>query len=207
MARFRDQKIVKAPAKPPTAPHLKGRWIRESTRKAIYQRDGYACGYCGKDLSDAQPGDIVLDHKNPSGGNDPTNLVTSCKTCNDRKEGKNAVDFIRSERKNPPVNAAKKKDLLARLAAGRAKAAANRKPKAKAKAKAKAKKPRKDTFGIADAEQGKPQTVSRVNKAGTAKAKRQSKAKTPRRVSTKAKPDPRGMSKVTTTKKAASNLI
>jgi len=101
------------------------------------------------------------------------------------------------------VNAAKKKALLARLAAGRDKAAANLKPKAKAKAK----KPRKDFFGIEAAESGKPKTVSKVNKVGTAKAKRQSKAKSPRRVSTKAKPDDRGMSKITTTKKAASNLI
>jgi len=196
-------------AKPPTAPHLKGRWIRENTRKAIYARDKYACRYCGKDLLDVPASDRVLDHKNPAGGNEPENLVTSCKACNDRKEGKNAVDFVRSERKNALVNAAKKKDLLARLAAGRDKAAANRKPKAKAKveAKKKAKKPRKDAFGIADAEEGKPQTVSKVNKRGTAKAKRQAKAKSPRRVSTKAKPDPRGFSKVTTTKKAASNLI
>jgi len=71
-----------------------------------------------------------------------------------------------------------------------------------------AKKPRKakakaDALGVS----GKPNTVSKVNKRGTAKAKRQSKAKAPRRVSTQATPDPRGMSKVTTTKKAASNLI
>jgi len=78
---------------------------------------------------------------------------------------------------------------------------AKKKP-AKAK-KARAKKPAKDALGVSD----KPATVSKVNKRGAAKAKRQSKAKSTGRISTKAAPDPRGFSKVTTTKKAASNLI
>jgi len=187
-------------AKPPTAPHLKGRWIRDSTRKAIYERDGYACQYCGKDLSNVPASQRALDHKNPHGGNDPENLLTACKECNDRKEGKNAVDFLREERKKPDV--AKKIDLLKRLKAARAAKKAKAKP-----AKAKAKKPRKDAFGIADAEAGRPKTVSRVNKKGTAKAKRQAKAKSPRRISTKAAPDPRGFSKVSNTKKSASTLL
>jgi len=196
MARAHDPEDP-VTAKPPTAPHLKGRWIRESTRKAIYERDGYACQYCGKDLSTVPASQRVLDHKNPHGGNDPENLVTACKECNDRKEGKNAVDFLRAERKKPDV--ANKIDLMQRLKAAK---------KAKAKpAKRKAKKPRKDSFGIADAEAGKPKTVSRVNKKGTAKAKRQAKAKSPRRISTKAAPDPRGFSKVSNTKKSASTLL
>jgi len=186
-------------AKPPTAPHLKGRWIRDSTRKAIYERDGYACRYCGKDLSTVPASERVLDHKDPQGGNDPDNLVTACKECNDRKEGKNAVDFLRAERKKPGV--AKKIDLLKRLKAARAAKKAKAKPP-----KAKAKKPRNDAFGIAEAEAGKPKTVSRVNKKGTAKAKRQAKAKSPRRISTKAAPDPRGFSKVTT-KNANQSLL
>jgi len=203
-------------------PHLKGRWIRDSTRKSIYARDGYKCGYCGRDLSSASPENIVLDHIDPEGSNDPANLKTSCKKCNDAKGGKKVVDFLREKGKNKsmpiklpakkvkkpkakkpkakakkPMAPAAKAALLARLAKGR---------KAKA-AKGKANKPRKDAFGIAEAEAGKAQTVSKVNKRGTAKAKRQAKAKSPRRVSTKSKPDPRGMSKVTTTKKSASNLI
>jgi len=196
MARTHDSENP-VTAKPPTAPHLKGRWIRDSTRKAIYERDGYACQYCGKDLSTVPASERVLDHKDPRGGNDPENLVTACKECNDRKEGKNAVDFILSERKKALVP--KKINLLQRLKAAK---------KAKAKpAKRKAKKPRKDALGIADAEAGKPKTVSRVNKKGTAKAKRQAKAKTPRRFSTKAAPDPRGFSKVSNIKKSAATLL
>jgi len=87
-------------------------------------------------------------------------------------------------------------DLMALLK----KKLAKKKP-AKAK-KQRAKKPMKDALGVTG-----EKTVSKVNKRGTAKAKRQAKAKSPRRISTKAAPDPRGFSKVTTTKKAASNLI
>jgi len=68
--------------------------------------------------------------------------------------------------------------------------------------KARAKKPAKDALGVS----GQPATVSKVNKRGTAKTKRQAKAKSPRRISTKATPDPRGMSKMTVTKPANSNL-
>lgn len=189
-------------AKPPTAPHLKGRWIRENTRKAIYQRDGYRCRYCDKDLSDVPASQIVLDHRDPQGRNNPENLVTSCKACNDEKEGKTDVDYLREKRKNGA--AMKKNDLLARLA----KARAAKKPKAKpAKGKRKVKraakaKPRKDAFGIADAEKGQTKTVSRVNKKGTQRAKRKGS-----RISTKAAPDPRGFSKVSNSKKTASALI
>lgn len=185
-------------AKPPTAPHLKGRWIRENTRKAIYQRDRYRCRYCDTDLSNVPASQIVLDHRDPHGGNDPENLVTACKACNDQKEGKTDVDYLRQKRKN--AEAMKKTDLLARLA----KARAAKKPKAKpAKAKRKAKaKPRKDAFGIADAEKGRTKTVSRVNKKGTQRAKRKGS-----RISTKASPDPRGFSKVSNSKKTAASLL
>jgi len=96
-----------------------------------------------------------------------------------------------------PMEPAAKAALLARLAKGRAAKAKGAKP-----AKAKAKKPMKDALGV-----GGPKPVSKVNPRGTAKAKRQAKVKSPRRISTKAAPDPRGFSKVTATKKAASNLI
>jgi len=77
----------------------------------------------------------------------------------------------------------------------------SKKKPAKAK-KPRAKKPMKDALGV-----GGPKPVSKVNPRGTSKAKRQSKTKSPRRISTKAAPDTRGFSKVSTMKKAASNLI
>jgi len=89
-----------------------------------------------------------------------------------------------------------KKALLAKLNKAVAKPAKGKRRGRPPKAKA-------DALGVS----GKPKTVSRVKKRGTAKAKRQATAKSPRRISTKAKPDPKGFSKVTTTKKAASNLI
>lgn len=184
-------------AKPPTAPHLKGRWIRDSTRKAIYKRDGYRCRYCDADLSNVPASQIVLDHRDPHGGNDPENLVTACKACNDQKEGKTDVDYIREKRKNADMPRMNKKALLAKLNG----AVAKRKPVVKPE-KAKAKKPRKDAFGISEAEKGQPKTVSSVNKKGTQRAKRKGT-----RISTKAAPDPRGFSKVSNSKKTAATLL
>jgi len=145
-------------------PHLKGRWIRETTRQAIYERDGHRCSYCSRDLSGASPAEIVLDHVKPDGGNAPSNLATSCKECNDAKGGKKVVDFLRENSKNPQMA----KDLMAAL---NKKLAAKKKPVAKkAKAKAKkpnAKKPMKDALGVSG-----PKVVSKVNKKGAAAAKR-----------------------------------
>lgn len=62
-----------------------GRWIRVEKRLAIYLRDSFTCLYCGRDLRDADPRDVALDHLTPKcdgGSNDATNLVTACATCN-----------------------------------------------------------------------------------------------------------------------------
>lgn len=53
-------------------------WIRESTRQAIYHRDGDACVAC-------DGGPLSLDHVDPCGGNGCGNLITLCKTCNSSK--------------------------------------------------------------------------------------------------------------------------
>lgn len=53
------------------------------TRHNIYRRDGYACGYCGSKK------DLTLDHilpKSRGGKNTWKNLVTCCKTCNNKKD-------------------------------------------------------------------------------------------------------------------------
>jgi len=63
-------------------------WIRQDKRQAIYLRDGYACIYCGAAVED--PGTVLtLDHLHPrnlGGGNEHTNLVTCCLSCNSSKQ-------------------------------------------------------------------------------------------------------------------------
>jgi hypothetical protein len=62
-----------------------GKWIRPEKRLAIYIRDGFQCAYCGRDLREAAPADVTLDHLNcrtHGGSNEATNLITACKSCN-----------------------------------------------------------------------------------------------------------------------------
>jgi hypothetical protein len=60
-------------------------WIRESTRQAIYLRDGGACAVCGAcpDLDECVR--LSLDHVDTKGGNEPTNLATVCLSCNSKR--------------------------------------------------------------------------------------------------------------------------
>ena len=58
-------------------------WVRQTTRLAIYLRDGLACAYCGASLEDGAQ--LTLDHLTPhsaGGKNMASNLVTCCKRCN-----------------------------------------------------------------------------------------------------------------------------
>ena len=62
-----------------------GKWIRPAKRFAIYLRDRFTCVHCRRDLRDAEPAEITLDHVTPwidGGSNEATNLVTSCRSCN-----------------------------------------------------------------------------------------------------------------------------
>lgn len=66
-----------------------GKWIRPSTRLAIYHRDGFCCVYCGKGAEAGNP--LTLDHLHAvelGGSNDPSNLVTACLSCNSKKQDK-----------------------------------------------------------------------------------------------------------------------
>lgn len=61
------------------------KWLRPSTRLAIYERDGNACLQCGASH------DLTVDHRAPvsrGGTNDPRNLLTLCFDCNRRKGGR-----------------------------------------------------------------------------------------------------------------------
>lgn len=63
------------------------KWIRRSTRLAIYHRDGFCCLYCG---ATAETGaQLTLDHVlacELGGSNEATNLVTACLSCNSAKQ-------------------------------------------------------------------------------------------------------------------------
>lgn len=66
-------------------------WIRDTKRRRIYWRDGFACVWCGS-TSNA----LSLDHwlaRERGGSNDAGNLLTSCVTCNARRQHKPAIEF------------------------------------------------------------------------------------------------------------------
>lgn len=74
-----------------------GKWIRPEKRHAIYERDHFACVYCGKSIFDHEGLTLTLDHVRPQelgGTNDATNLVTACKTCNSTKGRKSMSGFL-----------------------------------------------------------------------------------------------------------------
>ena len=67
------------------------KWIRPSTRLAIYLRDRFSCAYCGRDLHGAAPADLTLDHldaRHEAGRHAPSNLVTACRRCNSSRQDK-----------------------------------------------------------------------------------------------------------------------
>ena len=70
------------------------KWIRPTTRLAIYLRDGLACIYCGDGIEDGAT--LSLDHVHPQskGGSDrATNLVTACRTCNSSRGSRPVAEF------------------------------------------------------------------------------------------------------------------
>ncbi len=66
----------------------------ELKRRAIYERDGYRCVYCGHVFgADA----LTLDHVQPrvkQGDHSSGNLVTACCRCNSEKGGRAAWDWL-----------------------------------------------------------------------------------------------------------------
>jgi 5-methylcytosine-specific restriction endonuclease McrA len=66
-----------------------GGWITRTRRLAIYLRDRFTCQYCGRDLHEAQPREVTLDHLTPQcrgGTHAPANLITACLSCNSRRQ-------------------------------------------------------------------------------------------------------------------------
>ncbi len=69
-----------------------------ANRHRIYKRDNHECVYCGSKK------DLTLDHvipKSKGGGNDWTNLVTSCFKCNLRKGNKTPEEAKMSMKHKP----------------------------------------------------------------------------------------------------------
>ncbi len=69
-------------------------WIRQSTRLAIYLRDGLACAWCGAAAEDGAQ--LTLDHlvaHARGGSNKPTNLVTACHRCNSSRGKRMVTEF------------------------------------------------------------------------------------------------------------------
>jgi len=72
-------------------------WIRQSSRLAIYLRDGCSCAYCGATLEDGAR--LTLDHLTPhshGGGNGPENLVCCCSRCNSARGARSVAAFSRT---------------------------------------------------------------------------------------------------------------
>ena len=85
------------------------RWIRKSTRTALYTRDEYTCQYCLCSVSpgvQVAPGIVVpavagtalatLDHATPrslGGSNDRSNLRTACVSCNAAKGERTEAEY------------------------------------------------------------------------------------------------------------------
>ena len=85
------------------------KWIRVSTRFAIYARDGFRCSYCSVAFSEDGRG-LSLDHlvANELGGtNEPKNLVTSCTSCNSSKSDLTLRAFFARLRSEKAVDATK----------------------------------------------------------------------------------------------------
>lgn len=62
------------------------KWLRNTTRCAVYARDQFRCVYC-----DDRAAALTVDHADPVGGNGVDNLVTCCCSCNSSK-GERSVD-------------------------------------------------------------------------------------------------------------------
>lgn len=99
------------------------KWIRKERRLAIYLRDRFECGYCGRDLRDATSREVTLDHLIPrseGGTNQTHNLTTACLRCNSQRGAQTwteyapagSIDRIR-ERTRQPLNMDLAKAIIA----------------------------------------------------------------------------------------------
>jgi len=91
--RFRAERAAREPAPEVTEAEIDYYNVRENRLK-VYERDGYRCRYCEKQLTRFT---ATLDHVTPvsaDGDNSLGNLVTACLTCNSQKTGRPVGDFL-----------------------------------------------------------------------------------------------------------------
>ena len=72
------------------------RWIRPEKRKRVYERDDFRCLWCTRDLRFVAQRERTLDHVLPrerGGTNDAHNLITSCLSCNSKRQHMVAIHF------------------------------------------------------------------------------------------------------------------
>ena len=79
------------------------RWCRSERRLALYLRDGLACTWCAATIESGAT--LTLDHIIPyaagggtwgNGGNENSNLLTTCRRCNSSRGRRTIEDFARS---------------------------------------------------------------------------------------------------------------
>jgi hypothetical protein len=90
---FRAERATAEPKPEITDAELDFYNVRENRAK-VYERDGYKCHYCDKQLTRFT---ATLDHIVPvaeGGDNGFGNLVTACLGCNSRKTGRPVGDFL-----------------------------------------------------------------------------------------------------------------
>ncbi len=75
-------------------------YTNQEKRNFILERDNYKCSYCLKEISRDE---FHLDHIHPKskgGFNYRTNLLSACKSCNTKKNNKNADEFLLNNYRN-----------------------------------------------------------------------------------------------------------
>lgn len=91
--KFRAERAAQEP-KPEVAEGDVDYYNVHENRIKVYERDGYKCRYCGKQLTRFT---CTLDHVTPvaaAGTNAFDNLVTACLTCNSKKHHRPVGDFL-----------------------------------------------------------------------------------------------------------------
>lgn len=74
------------------------KWITPKRRLALYLRDRFTCIYCLRDLHDADPRDITLDHIIPGHSDHSSkNLICACRSCNSARGDKPLSRFCGPE--------------------------------------------------------------------------------------------------------------
>lgn len=83
--------VFSVPSSQQFSPRVNGKKLRK--RLAVYQRDGYQCKLCGKQVTKKT---ATLDHVIPrskGGTGAMNNLVTACAPCNRKKDDKLMRDY------------------------------------------------------------------------------------------------------------------